>query len=141
MNYDEDYYALLGVDKNSDKQTIKKAYRRLAKQYHPDVNSDNNSEEKFKQITEAYHVLTDDIKRREYNQYKYGFNVTETLNITIDTDTIAKGVKFIIDLEKDYGLVSDVVELGLHNRKGRIKPSINRLLRKQSRRNRLRRRF
>lgn len=64
-----DYYQILGVDRNSSAQDIRKAYRRLARQYHPDVNpGDTSAEEKFKQINEAYEVLSDEEKRRKYDQ-------------------------------------------------------------------------
>ncbi len=66
----QDYYTTLGVDKNADAATIKKAYRKLAQKYHPDRNPDDKSaEEKFKQITEAYAVLSDAEKRRQYDQF------------------------------------------------------------------------
>lgn len=66
----QDYYTTLGVDKNADAATIKKAYRKLAQKYHPDRNPDDKSaEEKFKQITEAYAVLSDTEKRRQYDQF------------------------------------------------------------------------
>ena len=68
MNY-EDYYEVLGVPKNADQKDIKKAFRKLAREYHPDVNPDNPSaEEKFKQINEANEVLSDPAKRARYNQ-------------------------------------------------------------------------
>jgi curved DNA-binding protein len=68
MDY-PDYYKILGVDRNSSTKDIRKAYRRLARQYHPDVNpGDKSAEEKFKQINEAYEVLSDDEKRRKYDQ-------------------------------------------------------------------------
>ena len=55
----KDYYEVLGVDKNVDAPSLKKAYRKLSKQYHPDVNPDDpQSEEKFKEVAEAYDVLT-----------------------------------------------------------------------------------
>ena len=55
-----DYYEVLGVDKNADDATLKKAYRKLAKKYHPDVNpGDKEAEAKFKEATEAYSVLSD----------------------------------------------------------------------------------
>ena len=54
-----DYYEVLGVDKNADSATIKKAYRKLAKKYHPDMNpGDKQAEQKFKEVTEAYNVLS-----------------------------------------------------------------------------------
>lgn len=65
-----DYYEILGVDKNADDATIKKAYRKLAMQYHPDKNPDNKeAEEKFKEASEAYEVLSDKEKRKIYDQY------------------------------------------------------------------------
>ena len=68
MEY-KDYYKILGVDRNSSEQDIKRAYRRLARQLHPDVNPGNKrSEEKFKDVNEAYEVLGDPEKRRKYNQ-------------------------------------------------------------------------
>lgn len=65
-----DYYEILEITKNSDKETIKKAYRRLALKYHPDRNANNKeAEEKFKQINEAYQVLSDEQSREIYDQY------------------------------------------------------------------------
>jgi curved DNA-binding protein len=68
MEY-QDYYKMLGVDKNADEKEIKKAFRKLARQYHPDTNPGNKqAEEKFKQINEAYEVLSDADKRAKYDQ-------------------------------------------------------------------------
>ncbi|MFH0977750.1 MAG: molecular chaperone DnaJ [Candidatus Woesearchaeota archaeon] len=66
----KDYYRTLGVDKNSTKEEVKKAYKNLAKKYHPDINkSDPNTGEKFKEINEAAAVLGDDQKRAHYDQF------------------------------------------------------------------------
>lgn len=67
----EDYYKLLGVDKNASDAEIKKSYRRLAMKYHPDRNKDNSeqAEKKFKEIKEAYEVLSDPKKRSAYDQF------------------------------------------------------------------------
>lgn len=67
----EDYYQLLGVDKNASDAEIKKSYRRLAMKYHPDRNKDDSgdAEEKFKQVKEAYEVLSDQKKRAAYDQF------------------------------------------------------------------------
>lgn len=65
-----DYYDILGVSKNADKAALKKAYRTLAKKYHPDTNAgDEKAAERFKEITEAYNVLSDDEKRKMYDQF------------------------------------------------------------------------
>ena len=64
-----DYYEILGVKKNADKGEIKKSYRELALKYHPDRNSSKEAEEKFKGISEAYAVLSDESKRAQYDQY------------------------------------------------------------------------
>jgi len=67
-----DYYEVLGVQKNASKDDIKKAYRKLALQYHPDKNPGNKeAEEKFKEATEAYDVLADDQKKAAYDQYGF----------------------------------------------------------------------
>lgn len=67
----EDYYGILGVERTASKEEIKRAYRRAAKKYHPDLNRDDPkaAEEKFKQVSEAYEVLADGEKRRIYDQY------------------------------------------------------------------------
>lgn len=65
-----DYYDVLGVKKNSTKQEMKNAYRKLAKKYHPDMNKGNPAaEQMFKEVTEAYNVLSDDEKRKLYDQF------------------------------------------------------------------------
>lgn len=65
-----DYYEVLGVDKSADDATIKKAYRTLAKKYHPDMNpGDKTAEEKFKEVNEAYAVLSDPDKKAKYDRY------------------------------------------------------------------------
>ena len=65
-----DYYEVLGVPKDADDAAIKKAYRQLAKKYHPDMNpGDKEAEIKFKEASEAYAVLSDAEKRRQYDQF------------------------------------------------------------------------
>lgn len=65
-----DYYEILGIDKNADDNTIKKAYRKLAKKYHPDQNAGNaRAERQFKEVTEAYSVLSDPEKKKLYDQF------------------------------------------------------------------------
>ena len=65
-----DYYEVLGVSKDADEATLKKAYRQVAKKYHPDVNpGDAEAEKKFKEASEAYAILSDPEKRRQYDQF------------------------------------------------------------------------
>ena len=64
-----DFYQLLGVSRNADADTLKRAYRKLARQYHPDINKDPGAEEKFKEIGRAYEVLADPGTRARYDQF------------------------------------------------------------------------
>ncbi len=71
----KDYYEILGIKKDSNKEEIKKAYKKLAKQYHPDLNKNHGDGEKFKEISEAYAVLSDENKKQQYDQFGHnGFD-------------------------------------------------------------------
>ncbi|MEM4190028.1 MAG: DnaJ domain-containing protein [Candidatus Caldarchaeum sp.] len=96
----KDYYEILGVPRNATKEEIKRAYRRLALQYHPDRNKSPDAEEKFKQISEAYAVLVDDEKRRLYDMYgKAG------VSKTYSTEDLFRSTWFDFDeLFRDLGL-------------------------------------
>jgi molecular chaperone DnaJ len=92
-----DYYEVLGVEKGADKKDIKKAYRKLAMKYHPDVSEDHESGEKFKEISEAYAVLSDTEKRQTYDQYGHagmnGFSQEDIFN-NVNFDDIFRGFGF-----------------------------------------------
>ena len=62
-------YEVLGINKNSDQKEIKSAYKKLAKKYHPDLNKEPGAEDKFKEINEAYSILSDETKKRNYDTY------------------------------------------------------------------------
>ena len=71
----KDYYETLGINKNSSNDEIKKSYKKLALKYHPDRNKEKDAEEKFKEISEAYAVLSDDTKKQQYDTYGHaGFD-------------------------------------------------------------------
>ncbi len=92
-----DYYEVLGVSRNAQNADLKKAYRRLARQYHPDVNEDPNATERFKEISEAYEILSDDQKRAAYDRFGHaGVN--------------HGGAGFSGGFEGDFGSVSDIFE-------------------------------
>jgi molecular chaperone DnaJ len=67
----KDYYELLGLSKGASEQEIKRAYRKLSKQYHPDINQEPGADKKFKEISEAYEILSDPQKRAAYDQYGF----------------------------------------------------------------------
>ena len=69
MASERDYYEILGVNKNADADQLKNAFRNLARKYHPDINKEPDAEEKFKEINEAYQVLSDPDKRAAYDRY------------------------------------------------------------------------
>ena len=64
-----DYYDVLGVSKEASKDEIDKAYRQKAKQFHPDISKEENAEDKFKEVQEAYENLSDETKRSTYDQF------------------------------------------------------------------------
>ncbi len=76
----QDYYKLLGVSRNTTDAEIKKAYRKLARKYHPDVSKEANAEEKFKQVKEAYEVLKDPEKRQAYDQFGQNWKQGQQFN-------------------------------------------------------------
>ena len=110
MDLEKNYYKILGVQSNSNKSTIKKAYKKAALKYHPDVNKSYDAEKKFKEINEAYNVLSNEEKRKKYDSLK----LTQVKRYVVKPkskkkNNIIKGVKFISQLEKDYGLISELI--------------------------------
>ena len=79
MEY-KDYYKILGISRETAQDEIKKAYRKLARKYHPDVSKEANAEEKFKEIGEAYEVLKDPEKRAQYDQFGSNYNQGQSFN-------------------------------------------------------------
>lgn len=105
----QDYYDVLGVDKNADQKEIKKAYRKLAMKYHPDVSDSEDASEKFKEISEAYAVLSDDEKRQRYDQFGHagmdGFSA-EDFYQNVNFEDIFQGFGF------DIGNIFDMFGFG-----------------------------
>jgi len=103
-----DYYEVLGVDKSASKQEIKKAYRKLAKQFHPDVNKDAGAEDKFKEVQEAYEILSDDQKKSAYDQYGHA----GTSGFGGGFDGFGQGQDFSNFSGFDFGGFSDMGDIG-----------------------------
>jgi len=92
-----DYYEILGVSRNATKEEIKNAYRKLALKYHPDRNKSPEAEERFKEISEAYAVLSDEEKRRQYDAFGH-----EGIGARYTYDDLFRGVDFE-DIFRDIG--------------------------------------
>ncbi len=98
----EDYYKVLGVQKNASEEEIKKAYRKLAMKYHPDhTKGDKSAEEKFKKISEAYAVLSDKEKRKEYDTFG-----SEGFRQRFSQEDIFRGFDFG-DIFREFGFGGD----------------------------------
>ena len=91
-----DYYEILGIKKDASKLEIREAYKKLAKKYHPDINKDHGAEENFKEISEAYAVLSDDNKRAQYNQFGH-----QSFDQRFSKEDIFRGFDF--DIFDDFG--------------------------------------
>ena len=96
MATQRDFYDVLGLSRNASKDEIKKAYRKLARQYHPDVNKENGAEEKFKEVQRAYEVLADDHKRNAYDTYGHA--------------GVENGAAGFGGFEGGFGNISDIFE-------------------------------
>ncbi|MDR2417953.1 MAG: molecular chaperone DnaJ [Treponema sp.] len=106
-----DYYEVLGVQRNASKDEIKKAYRKLAIQYHPDKNPGNKeAEEKFKEATEAYEVLSDDQKKAAYDQF--GFAGVEGMGGQRDYSQTFRGFEDIFGDLSGFSSIFDTIFSG-----------------------------
>src|SRR2546422_739351 len=94
-----DYYDVLGVQKGAGKDEIKSAYRKLALQYHPDRNKSPEATERFKEISEAYAILSDDEKRNQYDQFGPAGKPAEDLQdvLRAGTGTAGPAIRFCTD--------------------------------------------
>src|SRR6056297_3061782 len=111
----KDYYDILGVDKDADQKEIKKAYRKLAKKYHPDMNKDDpQASEKFKEISEAYDILSDPNKRKRYDQYGHSGINEEDFNF----DDFARGGFGGLDDIFDMFFGGGMGGMGMNRRQG-----------------------
>lgn len=112
-----DYYDVLGVEKGADKKEIKKAYRKLAMKHHPDVSDDPESADKFKEISEAYAVLSDEEKKNTYDQFGHagmGGYSNEDIFRNVNFDDIFRGFGF------DFGdIFGDIFGFGSGRRGNR----------------------
>jgi len=107
MSSKRDYYEVLDVDRNATKDQIREAFRKLALQYHPVRNKSPDAEERFKEISEAYAVLSDDIKRQQYDQFGHG-----GIEGKYSAEEIFRGVDFG-DIFRDLGFgfgFEDIIE-------------------------------
>jgi curved DNA-binding protein len=124
----KDYYNILGVSRSATERDIKQAYRKLARQHHPDVNpGDKSAEEKFKQINEAYEVLSDKEKRRKYDkygdqwQYADQFEKAQRQQQASGWD-FSQGGQRVYFSEEDVGGIFDDLFRGFGTRAGRPQP-------------------
>ena len=118
-----DYYKVLGVDRKASQDDIKKAYRKLARQYHPDTNDDAGAEERFKAVSEAYDVLGDPEKRKKYDRGGGIFGATGPFGGAGAGTGAGTG-----DGSADFGSFSDILS-GIFNSGGgrtRTKPAVER---------------
>lgn len=99
-----DYYKILDVEKTADAKAIKKAFRKLARQYHPDVNPDDSTaEKKFKQLNEAYEVLSNPEKRKKYDKYGKDWEHSEAFEQAQRQRTRQRGEQFAGSQSQSFG--------------------------------------
>ncbi len=101
-----DYYDVLGISKSASKDEIRKAYRSLSKKYHPDLNKADDAVDKFKEVTEAYEVLSDDSKKANYDQFGHtdpnqGFGGLVAVAELTDSASMIYSVRFSAEIHDD----------------------------------------
>ena len=91
----KNYYEILEVDKNASEEVIEKAYKTLAKKYHPDLQNNSNCQDKMRQINEAYEILSNDFKRREYDEKikRQSVSIEEYNRIIKENNRLKKDLK------------------------------------------------
>lgn len=123
----KDYYKILGVNRDASEREIKQAYRRLARQYHPDVNpGDKSAEDKFKQINEAYEVLSDKENRQKYDKYgdqwQYAEQFEKAQRQQASGRDFSQGGRRVDYGEGDFGSLFDDLLGSFHFSRGQAKP-------------------
>ena len=108
----KDYYNILGVSKNAPKDEIKRAYRKLAHQHHPDKNGGDDT--KFKEINEAYQILSNDQKRQQYDQFGSAFDQAGFGGQNANWEDIFSGWKF--SLPENGVRVNILIHPAIHSR-------------------------
>ena len=95
----KNYYEILEVDKNASEEVIEKAYKTLAKKYHPDLQNNSNCQDKMRQINEAYEILSNDFKRREYDEKikRQSVSIEEYNRIIQENNRLKKDLKRVVN--------------------------------------------
>ena len=95
----KNYYEILEVDKNASEEVIEKAYKTLAKKYHPDLQNNSNCQDKMRQINEAYEILSNDFKRREYDEKikRQSVSIEEYNSIIQENNRLKKDLKRVVN--------------------------------------------